>query len=221
MATQKAKATTELNNVSNDAADFIAAGIPYMVDITIEGVCPLIFHRYSVESVAEKTNAAKNSKAKKTDDLESYVYRDDEGFVCLPVIYVIQSVCGKDGAAKFRQDPRSPRASALKLYKAAVIPVDELARITRPSYPEGTKEWDMEDTRRVCVQQAAISRTRPAFKTGWQASFRIMVTMPEYVSPADLHHVLTQAGICVGTGNFRPTYGRYKVNRFELVQLED
>jgi hypothetical protein len=56
---------------TNDAAHLISFQAPYSVEFGVEGVCPLIFHRWSVEGVAEKAGAAKGSKAKKTDDIES------------------------------------------------------------------------------------------------------------------------------------------------------
>lgn len=99
---------TVLKPVSNDADDTIAVGEPYSVQVTIRGSAAILFHRWSNESVAAKSAAAKNSKAKKTDDLNSYVYRCDNGNLGLPGEYLRQSIIG---AARFRQDPRSPRKS--------------------------------------------------------------------------------------------------------------
>src|SRR3990167_4224753 len=99
---------TALHPVSNDAADEVASTEPYTVQVTIRGSSAILFHRWSNEAVAEKAAAAKGSKAKKSDNLESYVYRCDNGNLGLPGEYVRQSVIA---AAKFRQDPRSPRKS--------------------------------------------------------------------------------------------------------------
>ena len=65
----------------------------------------------------EKAKAAKNSKAKKTDNLETYVYRCDNGNLGIPGEYLRGSVIN---AAKYRQDPRSPRASAVTPTTVAV-----------------------------------------------------------------------------------------------------
>ena len=114
-------------------------------------------------------------------------------------------------AAKFRQDPRSPRKSAMDLYKAAVVSITDLASF-------GTTTWDYMDQRRVMVQRAGITRSRPAFNAGWSATFLFQVQLPEYVQPSDLLDVLTNAGRLIGVGDFRPSYGRFQVTDFRVVQ---
>jgi hypothetical protein len=103
------KKATAIGPVSNGAAQDIALSEPYAVKVTIEGTAPLLFHRWNVEAVKEKAGAAKGSRAKKEDNVESYVYRDDGGHLCLPGEYFRQSIIH---AAKYLQDPRSPRKSA-------------------------------------------------------------------------------------------------------------
>lgn len=192
---------------SNDAADVLSLSIPYVVETTITGTAALLFHRWSCEAVAEKASAAKNSAGKKTDNVESYVYRCDDGTIGLPGEYVRQAIIH---AAKFRQDPRSPRKSAMDLYKAAVVSLTDLASL-------GSRDWDYLDQRRVMVQRNGVTRVRPAFHKGWTATLQLQVLLPEYVTPADLHHVLTDAGRLVGVADFRPTYGRFAVTSFAEV----
>ena len=64
-----------LNGVSNHEKRAIETAKPYTANITICGVAPILWHAWSVESVAAKGAAKKGSEAKKTDDVESYVYR--------------------------------------------------------------------------------------------------------------------------------------------------
>ena len=190
---------------TNGAKQSIDFSLPYIAHVTIEGTADLLFHRWNVESVAEKANAAKGSKAKKTDDVESYVYRNAEGELCLPGEYVRQAIIT---AAKFRQDPRSPRKSAFDLFKAAIISLTDLATL-------GKANWDYLDQRRVQVQRNSITRCRPAMHKGWKADFQLMVNLPEYVPQEILQEVLANAGRLIGVGDFRPTYGRFSVVRFE------
>lgn len=190
---------------TNGAKQSIDLSLPYIAHVTIEGAADLLFHRWNVESVAEKSKAAKGSKAKKTDDVESYVYRNSDGELCLPGEYLRQSVIA---AAKFRQDPRSPRKSAADLFKAAVISLTDLATL-------GVANWDYLDQRRVQVQRNSITRSRPAMHKGWKAEFQLMVNLPEYVPQDILQEVLANAGRLIGVGDFRPTYGRFSVIRFE------
>jgi hypothetical protein len=193
--------------VSNGAEREISFGAPYTVRVTIEGVADLLFHAWNNESVEGKSNAAKGSKAKKTDDTESYVYRDDKGHICLPGEYLRMSIVT---AAKFKQDPRSPRKSAMDLYKAGIV-------VTPPLASLGSKDWDYLDRRRVMVQRNAITRARPAFKQGWRASFEITVIVPEYIDSATLYEVVAMAGRLSGVGDFRPTYGRFGLVKWEVI----
>jgi hypothetical protein len=195
------------DQITNGAEETLSYEMPYIVTVGIEGVCPLIFHRWNCEAVEAKSKAAKGSKAKKSDDIESYLYRNDGNQVCLPGEYMRQSIIH---AAKFKQDPRSPRKSAMDLFKAALVCLTELA-------PVGDN-YDFIDQRRVTVQRNGITRLRPAMKTGWKAEIDIMVNIPEYVSPTLLHQVLGDAGRLVGVGDFRPTYGRFAINKWNIQE---
>jgi hypothetical protein len=209
---------TAVGHVTNDARETIAAEEPYTVEVTIRGAATILFHAWSVEAVAEKAKAAKGSKAKKTDDVESYVYRNQAGHICLPGRYLIGSLTDKrNGAAKYRQDPRSPRKSALDLYKAGVISLTERAPMFSNGSDAPAKEWDYLDQQRVTVQQSSITRVRPAFLAGWQATFELSVLTPEYIGRDQLLDVLTLAGRLVGVGDFRPSYGRFQVTSFNVI----
>lgn len=199
---------SELTPVSNDALPTIEGVFPYVATVSIEGSSAMLFHRWSVESIAEKAKAAKGSAAKKEDDVESYVWRLDTGEIGLPGEYVRQAVIH---AAKFRQDPRSPRKSAMDLYKAAVVSLTDLASL-------GTDRWDFLDQRRVMVMRAGVTRKRPGFNPGWRADFDFQVQLPEYVQPADLLDVLVNAGRLIGVGDFRPTYGRFQIVKFDVAR---
>jgi hypothetical protein len=210
MATAKAKLEA-LSPVTNDAAETISFEEPYVINVAIEGTAPLLFHRWSCEDVEAKSNAKKNSKAKKTDNVESYVYRNDEGQICLPSEYLRQSIIH---AAKFKQDPRSPRKSAMDLFKAAIVGLTELAPLNG-----GTEKWDYIDQRRVVIQRAAITRMRPAFAKGWSCEMDFSVLCPEYVDPQLFNEVLALSGKLIGTADGRPSYGRFQVTKCAVIGL--
>lgn len=180
------------------------------MSIEIIGSCPIIFHRWSCEGVEAKANAKKGSKEKKSDDIESYIYRDGDGDLCLPGEYLRMAMVY---AAKFRQDPRSPRKSAFDLFKAGIIPLTELAKLNG-----GTNTWDYIDKRRVVVQRNGITRMRPAMLKGWSAEIDIMVNTPEYIDYALFSDVLSMAGRLIGVGDFRPTYGRFDIARCKVAK---
>jgi hypothetical protein len=168
----------------------------------------MLFHRWNAEAVETKAKAAKNSVAKKTDNIESYVWRNEEDELCIPGEYFRQSLIL---ASKFKQDPRSPRKSAMDLTKAGVVSLTNLASL-------GTKNWDYEDKRRVVVQRAGVNRVRPAMRTGWKVSFDLMVLVPEYIDQHWLLDTLSTSGRLIGVGDFRPTFGRFNITNFEIAQ---
>lgn len=203
---------------SNDGAPDIELLEPYVAEVEIEGAAAILFHRWSCEAVAEKAASAKGSKAKKTDNIESYVYRDHDGQIAIPGTYLVGSMIDpRNGAAKYRQDPRSPRKSALDLFRAGVVALTDLAPIYANGSTSPASTWDYLDERRVTVQRAGITRVRPAFLAGWRATFHLQVLTPEYIAPGMLHDVLTAAGRLVGVADFRPTFGRFRIVRFEVL----
>lgn len=178
---------------------------PYAVCVTLKGSSDMLFHAWNPEAVDEKAAASKNSKGKKTDNLESYVYRTESGEIAIPGEYLRGAVIN---AAKFRQDPRSPRKSAMDLFKAAIV-------VTSPLASLGVVDWDYLDKRRVTIQRAGINRVRPAMRAGWEATFDLLVTLPEYVDRNLLRETIESAGRLIGLGDFRPTYGRFGVVSFK------
>lgn len=198
---------THKSETTNGGAEVIATGQPYTVNVSVQGMADMLFHRWNCEAVDAKSKAAKNSAAKKTDDIESYVYRNEVGDLCIPGEYFRQSIIH---AAKFRQDPRSPRKSAMDLYKAGVVCLTPLASLN-------VADWDYLDTRRVVIQRSGVNRTRPAMKVGWRVELQLSVLLPEYIAESDLHSVLETAGRLIGVGDFRPTYGRFGIVGFDLA----
>ncbi|HAH09200.1 MAG TPA: hypothetical protein DCL54_19120 [Alphaproteobacteria bacterium] len=191
-----------MNSPAHSPASFSSRqsfALPYFINCTIEGVADLLFHRWHPDVVDSKASAAKNSRAKRHDDLEGYVYRTEDGDLALPGEYIRGAVIG---AARYLQDPRSPRKSAMDLYRAGVVCLTTLA-------PLGVKQWDYEDRRRVVIQRAGVNRIRPAMRRGWRAEFLFQINIPEYIDPTDFRQTLDMAGRLIGVGDFRPTFGRF------------
>lgn len=192
---------------TNGGENGVELQLPYRSQVEIQGVCPILFHKWNVESIASKAAAKKGSAEKKSDDIDSYVYRNDKGEICIPGEYLRGAIIH---AAKFQQDPRSPRKSAMDLFKAAIVSLTELASL-------GSKDWDYLDKRRVVIQRNGITRCRPAMKEGWKAKFILMCNLPEYVDGNLLNQTIQQAGKLIGLADFRPSYGRFLVTKFEVL----
>lgn len=198
----------QVNEPTNGAKKVIEMSEPFMLSVTFQGTSDLLFHRWNAEAVDEKAKSRKGSAAKKTDDLESYVYRNDNGEICIPGEYFRMSCIA---AAKFKQDPRSPRKSAMDLFKAAIVVLTPLCSI-------GKDKWDYEDRRRVVIQRNGVNRTRPALKQGWICKCDFMIQLPEYIDVDLFIETISYAGRLCGVGDFRPSYGRFAVKNYELIE---
>lgn len=214
----KAELVALHGDIGNGGEATILIEAPVIVQVSICGSAALLFHRWQTDSIEAKASAKKGSAAKKTDDIESYVWRNEDGIICLPGEYLRGTLINpQNGAAKYQQDPRSPRKSALDLFKAGIINLTELAPITKAN-GQLAYEWDFVDQRRVTIQRAGITRRRPGFLAGWTAEVLLMIQTPGLISTRLLHEVLVDAGRLVGVGDFRPTYGRYQIRGFQVVE---
>lgn len=193
----------------NDAAETISFAQPYGLRVKVTGTAPMLLHGWSIDAIKEKSAAAKNSKAKKTDDLESYVYRTDDGRLGYPGVNFVASI---REAGRYMQDPRSPRKSAMDLCREGIIATTVIA----PFEPD-TESWDYEDARRVVVQRSGVTRIRPAMREGWTLTFDVLIVVPEYLTLPVMAHLTGMAGRLKGIGDFRPTFGRFAVQSMQLL----
>lgn len=191
----------------NGANDTLTSEFPFMARALLRGTTDLLFHRWNTDEVAAKSAAMKSSVAKRTDNTESYLYRNQDGVICIPGEYVRRAIIH---SAKYSPDPRSPRKSAMDLVKAGVQVMTALAPIGNATTP------DYLDQRRVVVQRNGITRTRPAFFAEWSARFEFLVVTPELIPPSFLRELLDRAGKLVGIADFRPTFGRFSVDAWEI-----
>jgi len=200
--------------VDNGAAVTIAKDQPYTATVRLRGTADLMFHGWNTNAVAAKEAAAKGSEAKKSDDLESYVYRDATQHICLPGTYLVSALCD---TARFRKDPRSPRKSARDLVRAGCTVLTAFCPILGAATGKPVMQWDYLDARREVVQRNAITRTRPCFVKGWEVEVELGIILPEYIAPEWLHELLTYAGRINGIAERRPTFGRFALSKFTVA----
>ena len=206
--------------ITNGAEMFLEH--PYVVTLKIKGTADILFHRWDCEAVDEKANAPKGSKTKKTDNIESYVYRNEAGELCLPGEYIRMAMVK---AAKYYQDPASSRKSAHDLVKASIIPLTPLAPFIGKG-GKGIKDWDYIDRRRVVVNRGGVNRERPAMRQGWEVEMEMLVNSPDLIPPyrdqgtklPDFKSIVDRAGMFEGVGDFRPTFGRFTVIAMNVLQ---
>jgi hypothetical protein len=185
---------------------------PLRVEVKIVGTADMLQHRYDIEVVESKSKSKKNSIEKKTDNVDSYLYRCDDGSIGMPAMNFKSSICD---AAKRMPDPSSPRKSARDLFRAGILVHGDRNNGQMPTL--GKEAPDYMDKRKVNVQRAAVPRTRPAFKAGWELTFIIEVIASEHIDLDMVHKAVTDAGTFHGLGDYRPDFGRFRIESFKKL----
>jgi hypothetical protein len=108
---------------------------------------------------------------------------------------------------------------AKELVQAGVICEEIMSPILVDGEP--TIDWDYLDKQRVTIMRSAITRVRPAFTKGWQCNFTLTVILPEYINLAFLRTLVDGAGKFIGLADFRPTYGRFAITRWEILTAKE
>ena len=178
------------------------------VNVRIEGTSPLLMHRFPMGDVDAKSKA-KNRK-QTTDDVESYLYRDDNGALVQPSTHLIGAL--KKAGAKF-QIPGQGKLTYKNLMGSGAVIVDP------DQIPHEFQDWEI-DRRPVIVNRSRIVRNRPKLKK-WALSFTVDYDEDE-VPGEVLNELFEYAGRRVGIGDFRPEkggpFGRFMVTDFTSRQ---
>jgi hypothetical protein len=185
----------------------------------IEGIAPLLMHSARLADPmddATKALAAVTGKRKKTDDDHIEVARLEH----LGSLYISQEfgpfVPGQNlEAALFRGGTRTKQGTALK--SALLVPMNVNPLIYRgPRDAEGL--WaDKQFVHRssVKVGTSRVIRTRPVFPQ-WSVAFEGELDL-EVVDKASFQSIAETTGRLVGLGDWRPRFGRFKVNSLTWV----
>jgi len=176
--------------------------------VRIEGVRPLLMHRYVPEGEKPKRSGEKHDH--KEDCLKA-LYRDKEGKIVVPSRCVKATIVN---AAKEFKVPGKGNKTFKDYVKAGIIiePMD-IPLITPNGDPE--KAWEI-DLQPVVVKKARITRARPRFDE-WALEFDIIIVDP-IITSENVKVFLENAGKYVGLLDGRPEYGLFKVTKFEKVE---
>jgi len=188
------------------------------VNVKIKGVAPVMFHNPQLANPLNSfTQGIKKISAKRNKTEEDFkemsrleflggLYVDDKGKVIVPAEMLEASLLS--GAKKKRRGAK---------FKAAVL-VPESARLIYDG-PKNIEKLGRDsqfvDIRNVTIQRNTIMRTRPVFKT-WQAEFMIMFDST-LVNKNEVEEALNDAGQQCGIGDYRPRYGRFMVESFDVL----
>jgi hypothetical protein len=173
-------------------------------EVRIEGISPLLMHRFPV---AEQDPQSKSRNIKKNkDNVEDSLYRDEDGNLVQPSTHLIGAL--KRAGVKFQIPGQGKTTYKNVVGSGAVI-------IEPDMIPHEIQEWKV-NRMPVVVQRARIVRERPVLPN-WALNFSIEYDEDE-ISKSTLKELLDYAGRRAGIGDFRPdkggSFGRFIVTKF-------
>lgn len=182
------------------------------IDIEIRGITPLLIHRFGEAS--EQAGATRRVEVTTRDPREEAskaAYIDDSGLFYFSAF----AIPGAMGAAGANHKARGTRKSLRYVVPSAVRMTSDTITIMNGAGP--ARDFEV-DARPVTIPstKGRIMRYRPRFDC-WGAHFDLVIN-DDLLSPDMCHQLLTEAGLSIGIGDFRPEkrgpFGTFRVTRF-------
>lgn len=185
------------------------------VTVEIRGVTPLLIHRFTEQS--EQAKSTRRIVVQNKDPLEeatqnAYIAKDGTYYFNA---FSIPACMGNAGS---NHKNRGSRKTLRFVVPSAVTVTSDTITILNGDGP--AKRFEV-DSRPVTIPatKGRIMRHRPRFDQ-WGAKFDLMVN-DDLIDPQMAHQLLTEAGIGIGIGDFRPEkrgpFGTFQVTRWEIA----
>lgn len=188
--------------------------------VTIVGNTSLLQHRFGEAAEGDASKGTRRNVAAKQltprEQAAQVEYRNDDGTFWLPGASVSRLLREAGGGHKLK----GSRKSAKYVIAGAVFVREDRVTVLDA---EGTPAAAYEvDSRPVVIPatKGRVMRHRPRFDS-WSATFTLAVN-DDIIDPAFVHQLLTEGGVSVGIGDFRPEkggpFGTFRVTKWEEVK---
>jgi hypothetical protein len=167
----------------------------------IVGIAPLLHHKCNLEGDASKTGK-KDEQHDGVEEAKKACYFDEEIGCYVPSRQVKASM--REAAKNFKNKRGNHKATIL----SSVF-------INEEKLPLNTREYIV-DVSPVNIQKNKVLRHRPRFDK-WAVEFTATVD-DQRMSAKLFKDILEEAGAVKGVGDYRPEYGRFKVEKCEIME---
>lgn len=182
----------------------------YRIKFSIRGIAPILFHRFTEKAAADVDSGATGtrltSEAKMAEAMDT-VYRNAEGLY-LPAGNL--EPCLVMGARK--AGLKRGKASLAPFLEATIF-CEERELAFGVTEPDGIHEVR---GRRPPKTGGAMIIRRAVLNPGWSVGGHLLV-MDDYQPIDQIHQAMDAAGLFVGLCDWRPKYGRFVVEQFEIA----
>lgn len=176
------------------------------VEVKIEGVSPLLMHRFSEEKKEDKSKVVTGA-GDYSNDAEMALYKLPDGTIYTPATHIEGALM--KAASNFQIVGKGKKTYKDLAKSALFVTPDAIAHLQ--------PVW-VEDKRAVVVPstRGRVVRSRPRFDA-WSLKFTIKILDKQFPKEV-VKQILDYAGNNVGIGDFRPRFGRFMVTEFkELI----
>jgi len=189
----------------------MAREIQYEAEVVIEGITPLLFHKY----VLEKTKS-KNAETSYEDEWKNTVYINSEG-VYIPNLVVkasLKSAAKNNKIGKYFMTKMVPTGIYVEPFEISLFVNKKTVSIQ-----------DIEDNNwifvcPVVVGTSRIVRARSMIPAGWKAKFNLKVCN-SLLTQDEVYQLVERAGYDAGLLDWRPErsgdYGQFEVVSFDIL----
>ncbi len=185
------------------------------IRVTIEGVTPLLMHRFSDAAQMDATSGNRSStqgdRGTPREQAEQCLYLHD-GKIIMPQPNLFRSIID---AGKFFKSGKTKVTTQKSSLIAAAVSMNEAY------YPlEYKEDWTV-DTRpvRIPATGGRILRHRPCFND-WKITFELELD-DSIISEKLLRDIIDQAGRTIGLCDFRPDckgpFGKFKITLWKVI----
>ncbi len=179
----------------------------YEIDVTIEGIAPILFNRFTEEQkkkMEERQTGGTRTVAKSEAEALTKVYRNGDGLYC-PAANIKKTMLNgiTKGNVKEGRGSARPYIEATVFVKPEAVP-----------FHKQDPDFIHEATGRIPPKTGdrCVIR-RPGLNTGWQLSFMLSV-VDDRRSEDSIRRGLDEGGLLIGLCDGRPEYGRFIVTKF-------
>lgn len=185
------------------------------IAVEIKGVTPLLIHRFGEQ--AEQAKATRRQMVQNVDPREeatknAYIAKDGTFY------FNAFSIAGAMGNAGSNHKMRGSRKSLRFVVPSAVLVPSDSITILNGDGP--AKNFEV-DSRPVTIPatKGRVMRHRPRFDN-WSARFELQIN-DDLLDVATAQQLLTEAGLGIGIGDFRPEkrgpFGTFRITKWEEV----
>jgi hypothetical protein len=182
----------------------------FQISGSIKLIAPILFNSplASVAAVDSGQTGRRRTKAQKVDEAHAKLHRTPSGLICIPRDNFKRCIILGAGSGNFKEGKRG-----LGAYLEATVFLDNDLIFDTAEPDEIHEHWG-----RIPPRTGALALLRrPLMKVGRTLDFA-MTVFDDRRDPAELKLVVQHAGVYVGLGAWRPNFGRFIVERWDVTK---